>query len=105
MVFRRLLDVYQCLDSLCSKCLRLRSGGGGGRYRCVAATLLNMIWMWSCTLFVILCMQFGSLTGFLMCLLSFLNGILTWLQRRIAVAFLDVLDLVKAAPQARPKTT
>ena len=29
----------------------------------------------------------------------------SWLQRRIAVAFLNVLDVVKAAPQARPKTT
>ena len=29
----------------------------------------------------------------------------SWLQRRIAVAFLTVLDVVKAAPQARPKTT
>jgi len=29
----------------------------------------------------------------------------SWLQRRIAVAFLHVLDVVKAAPQARPKTT
>ena len=29
----------------------------------------------------------------------------TWLQHRIAVAFLNVLDVVKAAPQARPKTT
>ena len=38
-------------------------------------------------------------------LLSFQHGILTWLQRRIAVAFLNVLDVVKAAPQARPKTT
>ena len=44
--FRRFLDVYQCSDSLCSKCLLLRFGGGGGRYRCVAATLLNMIWVW-----------------------------------------------------------
>ena len=79
--------------------------GGVGRYRCVAATLLNMIWVWSCTLFVILWMQFGTLAGFLMCLLSFQNSILTWLQRRIAVAFLNVLDVVKAAPQARPKTT
>ena len=25
------------------KCLLLRFGGGGGRYRCVAATLLDMI--------------------------------------------------------------
>ena len=75
------------------------------RYRFVASILLDMIWGWSCTLFVILCMQFGTLFGFLMCLLSFQNGILTWLQRRIAVAFLNVLDVVKAAPQARPKTT
>ena len=29
----------------------------------------------------------------------------SWLQRRIAVAFLHVLDVVKAAPQARPRTT
>ena len=29
----------------------------------------------------------------------------SWLQRRIAVAFLKVSDVVKAAPQARPKTT
>ena len=29
----------------------------------------------------------------------------SWLQRRIAVAFLNVLDVVKAAPQARPKIT
>ena len=43
--------------------------------------------------------------GFLMCLLSFQNGILTLLQRRIAVAVLNVLDVVKAAPQARLKTT
>ena len=150
MIFRRFFDVYQCSDSLCSKCLLLRFwggswryrcvasilldmilgwscalfvmichmlihvlikcsllrfGGGGGRYRCVAATLLNMIWGWSCTLFVILWMQFDTLAGFLMCLLSFQNSILTWLQRRIAVAFLNVLDVVKAAPQARPKTT
>ena len=58
-----------------------------------------------CTLFVILCMQFGTLAGFFVCLLSFQNSILTWLQRRIAVTFLNVLDVVKAAPQARPKTT
>ena len=69
------MGVYQCSDSLCSKCLLLRFGGGGGRYRCVAATLLNMIWVWSCTLFVMLCMQFGTLTGFLVCLLSFQNCI------------------------------
>ena len=54
MIFRRFLDVYQCSDSLCSKYLLLRFGGGGGRYRCVAATLLNMIWVWSCTLFVMI---------------------------------------------------
>ena len=52
--FRRFLDVYQCSDSLCSKYLLLRFGGGGGRYRCVAATLLDMIWGWSCTLFVMI---------------------------------------------------
>ena len=101
MIFWRFLDLYQCSDSLCSKCLLLRFGGYGGIYHCVAATLLNMIWVWSCTLFVILWMQFGTLAGFLMRLLSFQNGILTWLQRRIAVAVLNVLD----APQARPKTT
>ena len=44
------------------KCSLLRFWGGGGRYRCVAATLLNMIWVWYCMLFVILCMQFGTLT-------------------------------------------
>ena len=59
---------------------------------------LDMIWVWSCTLFVILWMQFDTLAGFLMCLLSFQNSILTWLQRRIAVAFLNVLDVVKTAP-------
>ena len=53
----------------------------------------------------VLCMQFGTLAGFVMRLLSFQNSILTWLQRRIAVAFLNVLGVVKAAPQARPKTT
>ena len=26
--------------------------GGGGRYHCVAATLLNVFWGWYCTLFV-----------------------------------------------------
>ena len=75
------------------------------RYRFVASILLDMIWGWSCTLFVILSMPLGTLTGFLMCLLPFQNDILTWLQRRIAVAVLNVLDVVKAAPQARPKTT
>ena len=49
-------------------------------------------------------MQFGTLT-WMIDLLSFQHGILTWLQRRIAVAVLNVLDVVKAAPQARPKTT
>ena len=52
MIFRRFLDVYQCSDSLCSKCLLLRFGGGGGRYRCVASILLDMIWGWYGTLFV-----------------------------------------------------
>ena len=75
------------------------------RYCSVAAIFLDMIWVWSCTLFVILWMQLGTLAGFLMRLISFQNSILTWLQRRIAVAFLNVLDVVKAAPQARPKTT
>ena len=37
--------------------------------------------------------------------LSFQNVSLPWLQRRIAVAFVNVLGVVKAAPQARPKTT
>ena len=54
MIFRRFLDVYQCSDSLCSKCLLLCFGGGGGRYRCVASILLDMIWGWSCTLFVMI---------------------------------------------------
>ena len=36
------------------KCLILRFGGGCVRYRCVAATLLDMMWVWSCTLFVVL---------------------------------------------------
>ena len=54
MIFRRFLDACQCSDSLCSKCLLLGFGGGGGRYRCVAATLLNMIWGWYCTLFVMI---------------------------------------------------
>ena len=37
-------------------------------------------------------MQFGTLLWilFLICLLSFQHGILTWLQRRIAAAFLNV---------------
>ena len=63
MIFRRFLDVYQCSDSLCSKCLLLRFGGGGGRYRCVAATLLNVIWGWYCTLFVMF-FTCSSLLGF-----------------------------------------
>ena len=54
MIFRRFLDVYQCSDSLCSKCLLLRFGGGSGRYRCVASILLDMIWGWYCTLFVMI---------------------------------------------------
>jgi len=56
---------------------------------------------------MVLCMQFGTLTWilFLMCLFSFQHGILTWLHRRIANASLNMLDVVKAAPQARPKTT
>ena len=36
------------------KCSLLRFGGGGGRSRCVVATLLDMIWVWSCTLFVMI---------------------------------------------------
>ena len=52
MIFHRVWDAYQCSDSLCSKCLLLRFGGGCGRYRCVAATLLNVIWGWYCTLSV-----------------------------------------------------
>ena len=52
MIFRRFLDVYQCSDSLYSKCLLLRFGGGSGRYRCVASILLDMIWGWYGTLFV-----------------------------------------------------
>ena len=36
-----------------------------------------------------------------MCLLSFQHGILTWLQRRIAVAVLNVLEVVKAARNSK----
>ena len=39
------------------------------------------------------------------CVLLYEMFCASWLQRRIAVAFLNVLDVVKAAPQARPKTT
>ena len=39
------------------------------------------------------------------CIFSVRKVCASWLQRRIAVAFLNVLDVVKAAPQARPKTT
>ena len=52
----------------------------------------------------VLCTQFVTLTWILDVFQNF-GFILTWLQRRIAVAFLIVLDVVKAAPQARPKTT
>ena len=56
-----------------------------------------------------LCMQFGTLTwGLLLCFLSFQHGISTWLQHSIAGCRCfsqSVLDVVKAAPQARPKTT
>ena len=56
---------------------------------------------------MVLCMQFGTLTWilFLMCFLSFEHCVSTWLQRHIEIVFLNVLNVVKAAPQARPKTT
>ena len=63
MIFGRFLDVCQCSDSLCSKWLLLRFWRGGGRYRCVAATLLNVIWGWYCTLFVTF-FSFSSMLGF-----------------------------------------
>ena len=44
----------------------------------------------------------GRCSSLVLCYLVFCAS---WLQRRIAVAFLNVLDVVKAAPQARPKTT
>ena len=47
-------DVYQCLDSLCWKWLLWRFGGGGWRYRFVASIPLDMIWVCSCMLFVMI---------------------------------------------------
>ena len=52
MIFRRFLDVYQCSDLLRLMCLLWCFGGGGWRYRCVASILLDMIWGWYGTLFV-----------------------------------------------------
>ena len=79
MILRRFLDVYQCSDSLCSKRLLLRFGGGGGRYRCVAATLLNVIWGWYCTFFVMF-FTCSSMLGFriLECfeVIAFMSGVM-----------------------------
>ena len=53
----------------------------------------------------VLCMQFGTLTWTLE-VFSFISA---WHFNMVAAShcscFLNVLDVVKAAPQARPKTT
>ena len=45
--------IFHMLILVLIKCSLLRFWGGGGRYRCVASILLDMMWVWSCTLFVI----------------------------------------------------
>ena len=52
--FSKVFGRISMLGLIVFKWLLLRSGGSGGRYRCVAATLLDMIWGWSCTLFVMI---------------------------------------------------
>ncbi len=69
--------------------------------------LLYAIWYFGELFFVrkVLCMQFCTLTWIFDALAFIPAWCLTWLQHRIANVFLNVLDVVKAAPQARPKTT
>ena len=74
----------------------------GFDFETIFITLCVLFGMFVCFLVrKALCMQFGTLTW----TLAAFSFISTWLQRHIAIAFLNVLNVVKAAPQARPKTT
>ena len=88
-----------------SQCSTLRRFSSSSFVACCLASLCV------CLAKKVLCIHFGTLTwsfGVFSFMSAFQHGILTWLQRRIAFCSCfskSVLDVVKAAPQARPKTT
>ena len=77
----------------------------------IICCVLFLVSLCVCLARKVLCIHFGTLTwsfGVFSFMSAFQHGILTWLQRRIAFCSCfskSVLDVVKAAPQARPKTT